>query len=277
MRMVVPVLGAVGCILLGAALHAVLGADPATPNPVGDPTLDGRFDRLEARLEGIETSLAALRQAPVRVLPVDAAGTGGSDARLAGAAAARNPSSRTRPSTTKPTDLPIYARQSTEKLWLDALAHSGPDGDPAAAALRWQALLLRKLDPEKKADAYYQLGMAWRNLGEHEKSLAALQEHLGAVPRGSSEESQAQFFVGWTRYLSKDFRGALADAERVQRHPEVVPLVRANARWMQALALRDLGDTGESSRVLEGMVRDYADDDALRFFADRARTELAQE
>jgi len=275
MRTVVPVLAAIGCILLGAALHALLRGSGVGTTPSGDAATDERFDRLEARLGGIESAIAALRAAPMRSQPESAQAAPAREASLAGTA--RAPRTASRPSTTKPSDLPHYVRQPTEKLWLDALAHSGRDGEPAAAALRWQALLLRELDPEKKADAYHQLGMAWRRLGEYEKAVAAFEDHREAVPKGSPEEAQAEFFVGWTRYLAKDYRAALADAERIQRHPEVVPLVRANARWMQALALRDLGETGESSRVLEAMVRDYADDGALRFFADRARRELAQE
>ncbi len=274
MRNVVPALVAVGCILLGAALHALLGS-PVASTPVGDPTLDGRFDGLAARLERIEASVAALRETPVRfAAPTTAVPPGemARDAELAGTGHA--PAPQTHRSTAKPSDLPAYVRQSTEKLWLDALSHSTRGGDAAAAALRWQALLLREIDPEQKADAHRKLGLAWRRLGEHEKSLAAFRDHLEAVPKGGPEEAEALFFLGWTRYLNKDPRGALADAERVQRHPEVVPFVRANARWMQALALRDLGDTGESSRVLEAMVRDYAEDDKLRSFADRARAEL---
>ncbi len=149
----------------------------------------------------------------------------------------------------------------TEALFHGAQAWSRselPDGDERAIA-GYRDLVQRFPHARQAAEASFKIGWLEFNRGHYQAALAPLAE---TIRRYSTTAEDARWFLGFARWLTGDFPGAIADFVRVRGD---------KGHYWQARALARIGQLAEALTLWRAIVSDRP----FSYYALMARVQLA--
>lgn len=148
--------------------------------------------------------------------------------------------------------------------------------DPQAARRMLERLLERDLAVEERTGVLTDLGVAYRNLGEFDASIQAL-EHAWTLPGQDGDEARAGYQLMWTHKLAGNLHAAVRTGEAlVARGPLGGGLGAATHRALGLFA-REAGDQTRSRQEFERAIEVAGEDPTLREFSDEIRGWLRSE
>ena len=279
MQRIAIVLLALGCVLVGAVLHALMRPPPPAVPEAGpvevartDEATGQRLDRIEGRLEEVAQALAALRVQRASASTRPAATTAGSpDPQLRGSASAEQATaSATKPPAASFDDL------GNEALAAEARSLARGKADLPGSLQRWRALLARNLPPDERLNAQLGYAKALRADGQDDQAVSTLRQAISEAASDSPEEHLARMQLGGTLFWKGDYRGALEEAQTVATSRNALEWQVPGARWNMVTAMIKLGDKAGARRELESMIADYTGKEGMEALLRQYRNQLAQ-
>jgi tetratricopeptide (TPR) repeat protein len=131
--------------------------------------------------------------------------------------------------------------------------------DYGTALAYWQAVLDGDPDEERRNEALYQSGLAYRMLKDHEKEEAAFREWAAAQEPGSAGEMSALFQVAWSLYYQKKPDEALDVMERVARSEGTHEATRPYALYHTANFAFSSGDYARARPYLVRLLEEFGE------------------
>jgi tetratricopeptide (TPR) repeat protein len=201
--------------------------DLLAASPIADPGVAHRLEELDARLAEVEGAAAPPAPEPVETEP---------ESLLPASAADMN----------------------VEALAYEARVLMGRR-DYGTAVAYWEEILARDPDEERRREALYQSGLAFRMLKDHAREEARFRDWAAMEEPDSAGEMSALFQVSWSLYYQEKFDDALAVMERVARARNTYDTTRPYALIHTANFAAKVGDYARARPYCERILKEYVD------------------
>ncbi len=158
--------------------------------------------------------------------------------------------------------------RKAEALFHGARAQSRADRDDDAIA-GYRLLLTKFPHSRYSAEASFLIGWLDFNRGKHAAAIPELEETLRRY--GSSPfVDDARWYLGFSRWLTADYSGAIADFEKLTKFGGA--LIGGKGQYWKGRALDKLGRGGEAEETWKALVTEFP----LSYYAIEARARLKE-
>jgi tetratricopeptide (TPR) repeat protein len=156
-------------------------------------------------------------------------------------------------------DVGTYPGRSNAARIRAVLLGTVPD-DAERALAAWTEVAESTADPERQADAYFEIGELYLKLKDAKAAATAYRRVVDRIGLGSARGQVAAHHLGLCEYWSKDHVAAYQTFRRLADAPSLMHSTAPTIRYWAATLAAETGDTEYAREELRRFVDDYDGD-----------------